>query len=94
MEDRARRELGLEPLVLDDAEIEAVERRIDFEAHESWLWELLASLPADQREAIMASVVDERPYVEIAREMSCSEAVVRKRVSRGLNQLRERMGER
>lgn len=94
VEDRARRGLGLEPLLLDDAEIEAVERRIDFEAHEAWLRDLLASLPADQREAILASVVDERPYGEIARELSCSEAVVRKRVSRGLSQLRARLGER
>jgi RNA polymerase sigma factor (sigma-70 family) len=94
VEDRARRELGLEPLVLDDAEIEAVERRLDFEAHETWLHELLASLPADQREAILASVVDERPYADIARQLACSEAVVRKRVSRGLEQLRARLGER
>lgn len=94
VEDRARRELGLEPLLLDDDELDAVERRLDFEAHEAWLHDLLASLPDDQRAAILASVVDERPYAEIARELSCSEAVVRKRVSRGLSQLRARMGER
>ncbi|HYZ29912.1 MAG TPA: RNA polymerase sigma factor [Thermoleophilaceae bacterium] len=94
VEDRARRELGLEPLLLDEEELEAVERRLDFEAHEAWLRDLLASLPAAQRQAILASVVDERPYAEIAKEMACSEAVVRKRVSRGLSQLRARMGER
>jgi RNA polymerase sigma-70 factor (ECF subfamily) len=94
VEDQARRGLGLEPLVLDDAEIEAVVERLDFEAHEAWLRDLLGSLPAEQRDAILAAVVDERPYSEIAREMSCSEAVVRKRVSRGLGQLRARMGER
>jgi RNA polymerase sigma factor (sigma-70 family) len=94
VDDRARRELGLAPLVLEDEELDAVERRIDFEAHERWLQELLDELPAHQREAILASVVDERPYAEIAREMECSEAVVRKRVSRGLAQLRARMDER
>jgi RNA polymerase sigma factor (sigma-70 family) len=94
VEDRARRELGLEPLLLDDAEIEAVERRIDFEAQEALLYELLASLPAEQRAAILASVIEERPYAEIARDMECSEAVVRKRVSRGLQQMRAQLGER
>ena len=54
VEDRARRELGLEPLLLDDSEIEAVERRLDFEMHEAWLRDLLASLPASQRDAILA----------------------------------------
>jgi RNA polymerase sigma-70 factor (ECF subfamily) len=94
VEDRARRELALGPLLLEDAELEEVEQRIDFEAQEAWLRDLLVALPARQREAILASVVEERAYADIAREMSCSEAVVRKRVSRGLGQLRTRLGER
>ena len=49
------------------------------------------SLPADQRDAVQARIVEERPYPEIARELRTSEMVVRKRVSRGLATLRERM---
>jgi RNA polymerase sigma-70 factor (ECF subfamily) len=53
----------------------------------------LAGLPADQREAVLGRVVDERDYRELAVELRCSESVVRKRVSRGLAQLRERLEE-
>ena len=49
-------------------------------------------LPPEQRAAIAAHVVDERPYGEIAGELHTSEAVVRKRVSRGLASMRRRMG--
>jgi RNA polymerase sigma-70 factor (ECF subfamily) len=36
-------------------------------------------------------VIDERSYADIAGELRCSEQVVRKRVSRGLAQLRARL---
>ena len=49
---------------------------------------------ADQRSAVTAHVIDERPYGEIAVELDTSEAVVRKRVSRGLAAMRTRMGAR
>jgi RNA polymerase sigma factor (sigma-70 family) len=49
---------------------------------------LLAELPADERTAVRARVIDERDYGEIARSLGCSEMVVRKRVSRGLARLR------
>ena len=48
-------------------------------------------LPPDQLEALRLRVIDERDYDEIARELRCSEAVVRKRVSRGLATLRARV---
>ena len=50
--------------------------------------ELLERLPADQREAVRARVLDERSYPDIAGELETSELVVRKRVSRGLSNLR------
>jgi RNA polymerase sigma-70 factor (ECF subfamily) len=50
-------------------------------------------LPAEQRDAVLARVVDERPYPEIAAEMNCSELLVRQRVSRGLRQLRAQIKE-
>ena len=55
---------------------------------------LLAELPSDQRTALLAHVVDERAYVDIAAELGCSEQVVRQRVSRGLRRLRERLERR
>jgi len=54
----------------------------------------LAGLPADQREALLKRVVQERSYEEIAHELRCSEVVVRQRVSRGLRTLRSEMEER
>ncbi len=54
---------------------------------------LLDGLSIDQREAVLAHVVNERDYHEIARDLECSESVVRKRVSRGLAELRLRLQE-
>jgi RNA polymerase sigma factor (sigma-70 family) len=59
---------------------------------ERWVRELLESLPADQREAVSARILDEREYAEIAAQLHASELVVRQRVSRGLAKLRERVG--
>jgi RNA polymerase sigma-70 factor (ECF subfamily) len=53
---------------------------------------LVGELPAEQRAAVTARVVDERAYGEIAQELRLSEQVVRKRVSRGLARLRAAMG--
>src|SRR5262245_55267590 len=53
---------------------------------------LIADLPADQRDAVAAHVLDERGYSEIADELHTSEAAVRQRVSRGLGTLRRRLG--
>ena len=56
--------------------------------------ELVDELPGDQREAVRARVIDERDYPDIAKDLRCSEAVVRKRVSRGLGKLRARLEEK
>ena len=55
---------------------------------------LLADLPADQRDAVLAHVVEDRGYPELADEMHTSEAAVRQRVSRGLATMRRRLGAR
>jgi RNA polymerase sigma-70 factor (ECF subfamily) len=84
VESRARRRLGITSLLVDDEELEAIERLGgDRPATAS-----LAELPPAQRQAVWARVVDERDYPQIAAELRCSEAVVRKRVSRGLAALR------
>jgi RNA polymerase sigma-70 factor (ECF subfamily) len=88
VEDRARRKLGMQPLLLTDEALERVEALADAQRSAEVLAELLADLPADQREAIRLRIVEEREYDEIAVELRCSEAVVRQRVSRALGALR------
>jgi RNA polymerase sigma-70 factor (ECF subfamily) len=51
------------------------------------LADALASLPADQRDAVVLRVVREQGYGEIARSLGCSEQAARTRVSRGLRAL-------
>ncbi|HUA06752.1 MAG TPA: RNA polymerase sigma factor [Solirubrobacteraceae bacterium] len=88
VEDRARRRLGMAPLVIDDDDLERIERLAgEDDAGEG----LLESLPPDQRDAIRARILEERSYEEIAGELRCSQAVVRKRVSRGLARLRNQL---
>ena len=84
---RARARLGATALVVEDEDIELVlELAADAQGAAS---QLLAELPLHERAAISARVIEERDYAEIARELGCSEMVVRKRVSRGLSRLRE-----
>ena len=85
---RARRRLGMAPLVLTD---EAIERISDLD-HTALT--LVDDLPDEQQAAVKARVIDERDYPDIAKDLRCSEAVVRKRVSRGLGSLRARMEEK
>ena len=86
VEDEARRALGLEPVRLDDEDLLRVEERAA--AGGPVLERALAELPGEIRVALMARVVDERDYDEIAAELSCSEQLVRQRVHRGLTRLR------
>ena len=60
---------------------------------ESEVDSLVRGLSADQRQAVLAYVVDECAYSDIAAGLQCSESVVRKRVSRGLARLRLRLEE-
>ena len=88
VEDAARRKLGLEPLELDDGGLSRVDALVDEERNPVPLLELMNRLPADQREALRLRVLDEREYAEIARDLRCSEAVIRQRVSRAARTLR------
>ena len=93
VEDEARRRLALEPLAIDDADLARVEALASSQSESELLESAMQSLPPEQREAVLARVVKERPYSEIAAEMACSEMVVRQRVSRGLRTLRSRIKE-
>jgi RNA polymerase sigma factor (sigma-70 family) len=88
-EDRMRRRLGIErvPVGDDDRELIAMLGR-------DAAWQLIDELPPEQREAVRAHVLDEQPYADIALATDTSEAAVRKRVSRGLGALRQRLGAR
>ena len=91
VEDRARRRLALEPLAIDDTDLERVEALANRGEERPRLLSAVETLPESQRDAVLAHVVDERPYAEIAASMSCSEMLVRQRVSRGLRTLRSRI---
>jgi RNA polymerase sigma-70 factor (ECF subfamily) len=93
VEDAARRKLRLEPLELDDGGLARIDALVDEQRDPNPLTELMHRLPADQREALRLRVLDERDYQDIARELSCSEAVVRQRVSRATRSLRAMRGE-
>jgi RNA polymerase sigma factor (sigma-70 family) len=83
-ERRMCRRLGMERIDLTDADIAHIE-----ELGETGL---LEGLPEAQAAAVRAHVIEERDYGEIAGELDTSEAVVRKRVSRGLATARRRIG--
>lgn len=82
----ARRRLGMAPVSLDDEQLAVIELRGRLEFADA-----LAALPPEQREAVIRRVLSEEPYELLAARFDCSEQVVRKRVSRGLAQLRRSM---
>jgi RNA polymerase sigma-70 factor (ECF subfamily) len=85
VEASARRKLQLEPLVLDDADIQ----RIEEVAEAADLADTVrATLSAADYEALRARAVDEESYAELALRLRCSEAVARKRVSRAIAHMR------
>lgn len=87
VQDQARRALMMQPLVLDDSDVESLSL-----LEETPALEALADLPAEQREALTARHVEGDSYAEIAARLTCSESVVRQRVSRGLRTLRTQLG--
>ena len=87
VERRMRRSLAMQRPPLSEQD----EALIELLAHDA-VGALLAALPAEQRDAVAAHVVDGRGYPELAGELRTSEAAVRQRVSRGLATLRRRIG--
>jgi RNA polymerase sigma-70 factor, ECF subfamily len=85
-ERRMCKRLGLERIPLTEDDVTHIEA-----LGAASIDTVLDGLGPDQRAAIQAHVIDERSYDQIAVEMDTSEAVVRKRVSRGLALARRRM---
>jgi RNA polymerase sigma factor (sigma-70 family) len=83
IETSARRRLAVERPEVSDDQLAAIDELCD-----CGLLALLEDLPADQRDAVYARIVDEADYREIARTLGVSATTARKRVSRGLGALR------
>jgi len=92
VERRARRRMGMERLALDDEQLELIHADAVSEGPQARVLRELAELPPDQRAAVEARVLHELDYAQIAQAGDVSELVARKRVSRGLSALRERLG--
>jgi RNA polymerase sigma factor (sigma-70 family) len=86
VQDKARRALAMQPILLDEQAIEMLELTASAPTVE-----LLATLPSEQQQAIQARYLEDRGYAEIAGELRCSESVIRKRASRGLAALRAQL---
>jgi RNA polymerase sigma-70 factor (ECF subfamily) len=82
----ARRRLAMEPVQIGDGDVERV---LQLAAETDLLLGLADELPAEQFDALRARVLDGRGYEEIAGQLECSAAVVRKRVSRAISTLRQ-----
>lgn len=79
--------LGVEVPAMGDSELERVEELAGTAELRARVAHELSRLPADQREAVQAHVVEERPYSELAGEWGLTEQTIRARVSRGLRRL-------
>jgi RNA polymerase sigma factor (sigma-70 family) len=88
VEDRARLRLEIERPRLSADDVAEFTRLADEVTADA----LLDELPDEQRSALRARVLDDRPYGEIAVAEGVSEAAIRQRVSRGLASLRQRIG--
>lgn len=77
--------LEMSPVGYTDDAHEEVAQQID--ASTAGYLERLKSLTALEREAVLARVVEERDYHEIAAEFEVAPTTIRARVSRGLRQL-------
>jgi RNA polymerase sigma factor (sigma-70 family) len=86
-EHRALRRIGLERVVVHDEQLEQVEELVDAQRAGPRLTLFVEGLPARQREAVLARVIDERGYPEVADAAGTSEVGARKLVSRGLARL-------
>jgi RNA polymerase sigma-70 factor (ECF subfamily) len=91
VEATARDRLAMNSIPLDESDLERVDEIATAEAQLGQLAELLDQLSPDVRAAVQARVLDEDEYRDIALRLRCSEQVVRKRVSRGLQSLRTRL---
>lgn len=89
IERRALAKLGVERRALTDSEYDRIEELAVTESLREAIDTQLQRLSDADRELLRLRVVDERPYVEVARELGISEQAARARVSRALRVLHE-----
>lgn len=92
VDNKARLKIGMECIEIEDADLQRIEE-IASQSQYSPIREMVMNLPCDQRRAVEARFVDQFDYAEIAKKVSCSESVIRKRVSRGLTAVRNQVKE-
>ncbi|HWT92544.1 MAG TPA: sigma-70 family RNA polymerase sigma factor [Solirubrobacteraceae bacterium] len=91
---RLAERLGMQLPTLSDTDaggFEALRRQLDQEVDDQRLSDAIGALPHAQQRAVLARVVDEEPYRDVARALNTSEVGARKHVSRGLSALRRRL---
>jgi RNA polymerase sigma-70 factor (ECF subfamily) len=86
----ARLRLGLTVRGHSDEDWEQAEARLD--AALPGLIDDVDKLPRAERRAVVARVLEERSYTEIATREQATEAAIRQRVKRGLTRLRKQIG--
>ena len=69
VEDRARRRMRMPSLDFNDCGLDALERAASEAIDGGRVLEALAALPPEQRDAVVARVIAERDYADIAREI-------------------------
>ncbi len=86
-ERRALERLGVEPVALNDLEVERIEDLAELGELRTAVTAALAELNAEHRTAVELRVTHELSYAEIAERLQISEQNARARVSRGLRAL-------
>jgi RNA polymerase sigma factor (sigma-70 family) len=81
----ARRRLGMARLTYSDEALERLDELLDAEGRT--YTNGAAGLPPAERDAVVARVIEERDYDEIATASGATPAAIRQRVSRGLAKL-------
>lgn len=86
-ERRALARLGVERPAIDDDERRRIEQLAGLVELRSVIARGLASLPAQQRDAVRLRVVEELSYEDLAGRLGVTQGTARARVSRGLRAL-------
>jgi RNA polymerase sigma-70 factor (ECF subfamily) len=90
MPSAARRQLAMQRIALTDDDLRRVEQLALLDPDAAIL-HAVDELEEAERAAVIARVVEEREWADVAAELSCSEATARTHVSSGLAQLRRRL---
>jgi len=87
IEAKARGSIGMNVRDLPAEDYERIEELVDLAPIKEALVEALATLGAEQRDALQLRVIDELSYPDVASRLGCAEAAARQRVRRGLRKI-------